>query len=319
VKLLDWQTAQRNHFHCEIRRLVLAPEGSQPPRSRKPVVGPIVNAVRNFFWHVAGLGQVLNHRNQQLVDLLSAMEGTRPPAAYQTPEATFYFRQGTGDWYIFYEVCLNNEYRLPDAFAADDVLIDIGMHIGSFSFAALSRGAGRVYSFEVDRANFELAQRNLRSFGDRARLFRKAVWRSDRGGDALYAFNRNEENTGGGSILWVHSGEPLETVALDTVIDEATQGGKKRIKMMKIDCEGSEYPILLTSRKLHLIDAIHGEYHEIFDDGIVHGAIPETARVEGVKGFNREAIKHCLEKAGFRVTIEHKEGTNLGLFFATRG
>ena len=29
-----------------------------------------------------------------------------------------------------------------------------------------------------------------------------------------------------------------------------------------MDCEGSEFPILLTSRMLHLIDNIRGEFHE---------------------------------------------------------
>jgi FkbM family methyltransferase len=314
---LDWQTAQRNHFFCEIRRLVLAPDGSQPPVSQKRWLGPMLNRMRKVFWKIVGLRQVLEHRNKQMIDLLSALEGTRPPAAYQMPDDTFYFRQDTGDWYIFYEVMLDNEYRLPESFTADDVLIDIGMHIGSFSFAALSRGAGKVYSFEVDRANFDLASRNLRVFGDKAKLFRKAVWRSDRTGDHLFAFDRNHANTGGGSIVWVDKGEPLETVALDDVIDEATEGGRKRVKLMKIDCEGSEYPILLTSKKLHLIDAIHGEYHEIFDDGVRHARVPETARVDGVERYDRHAIADCLQKAGFRVSLEHK-AANLGLFFATR-
>lgn len=323
MKLLDWQTAQRNHFHCEIRRLVLAPDGTQPPRSHKPIFGPLVNTVRNLFWRLAGIRQVLNHRNHQLIDLLSRIEATRPPAAYQLPEHTFYFREGTGDWYIFYEVYLNNDYRLPDTFSPNDVLIDIGMHIGSFSFAALARGAGRVYAFEVDRGNFELASRNLRVFGDRARLYRKAVWRSDRVGDDLYSFDhyimdQQTENTGGGCILWRKDGEKLDTIALDAVIDEATENGRKRIKLMKVDCEGSEYPILLTSRKLHLVDAIHGEYHEILEGRIHHEPIPDTVRVQGIDTYDRHAIVACLKRAGFQVTLEHKEGTNLGLFFATR-
>ncbi len=318
MKLLDWQTAQRNHFHCEIRRLVLAPEGCTPPRSPRPVIGPILNKLRSFFWQLIGMPQLLAHRNYHLVDLLSRLESTRPPAAYQSPDHTFYFREGTGDWYIFYEVYLDNEYRLPASLSPEDVVIDIGMHIGSFSFAALSRGAGRVYSFEVDQSNFDMAARNLKVFGDRAKIFRKAVWRSDRTGDSLYAFGKLPENTGGGCILWMQDGEKLETVGLDDVIDEATDHGRKRVKVMKIDCEGSEFPILLTSRKLHLIDTICGEYHEIYDDSIRHGPIPETARVAGVEKFDRHAIVRCLEQAGFQVTVEPTEGSNLGLFFATR-
>jgi FkbM family methyltransferase len=323
MKLIDWQTAQRHHFFSEIRRHVLAPDGNQPPHSPKPVVGPVVNALRKLVWRVAGFRYVLQQRNHELIQLLSDLESTRPMTGYQTPDATFYFRQGTGDWPIFYEVFLNNEYRLPEALGAEDVVIDIGMHIGSFSFAALSRGAGRVYAFEVDKGNFELAAHNLRVFGARAQLSRKAVWRSDRKGDELFAFkeyirDRQTENTGGGCILWTKNGEKLETVALDDVIHEATDHGRKRVKFMKVDCEGSEFPILLTSRKLHLVDTICGEYHEIADDNVHMERLPDTARVEGVKSYDRHTVAACLTRAGFKVALEPKDGCNLGLFFATR-
>jgi len=323
MKLVDWQTAQWHHFCGEVQRRMLIPTNHQPPHSRKGPAGPVINLLRRFCWRFLGLSEMIAYRNQQLLDLLRQMEVTRPPVCHQTPDTTCYFRENTGDWFIFYEVALANEYRLPSAFTPDDVLIDIGMHIGSFTFAALTRGAGRVYGFEVDRQNFELASRNLQSFGERAQLFCKAVWRSDRAGDELYGYDRYTNvgqtvNTGGGSILGRRGGSRLDSVALDDVITEATDNGRRRIKLMKIDCEGSEYPILLTSRRLHLIDAIHGEYHELVGDGCPAGQIPETARVAGVERYDRHAIVNCLTRAGFRVTIEPKQGANLGLFFAHR-
>ena len=79
---------------------------------------------------------------------------------------------------------------------------------------------------------------------------------------------------------------------------------------MKIDCEGSEFPILLTSRLLHLIDNIHGEYHL--------AAVKEVARVDGVEEHTMEALTEHLQAAGFSVKSFPFPNSHLGLFFAKR-
>ena len=67
------------------------------------------------------------------------------------------FRSGTLDHGIFNHVVLFNEYQLPDRFAPDDIVIDVGAHIGSFAEAVLSRGCRNVTCIEPDQSNFELA------------------------------------------------------------------------------------------------------------------------------------------------------------------
>jgi len=206
-------------------------------------------------------------------------------------------------------VVSNNEYRLPEQFAPEDIVIDIGMHIGSFSYAALLRDCRNVYGFEADRKNFSLAVQNLRMFGDRVHPFHKAVWRSDRRGDALFYGGYDNDNTGGGSILYHTSGERLDVIAFDDIIRDVTNNGQKRVRMVKIDCEGSEFPILLTSRLLNLIDNIHGEYHNC--------AISPVAKVDGVSRFTIVELTQHLQKAGFKVKSTAKPN-NVGSFFATR-
>lgn len=80
----------------------------------------------------------------------------------------FQFRPGTLDEGVFYSVCEANEYRLPEAFRPDDIIIDVGMHIGSFCYAALRRGSNYVHGFEAELSNYESAVRNLRPFGPSA-------------------------------------------------------------------------------------------------------------------------------------------------------
>src|SRR5580700_1537028 len=69
----------------------------------------------------------------------------------------FVFRPNTHDEGVFHAVNTHNEYRLPETFRADDVIIDIGTHIGSFCYAALVRGSNHVYGFEASPENFARA------------------------------------------------------------------------------------------------------------------------------------------------------------------
>src|SRR5687767_1780172 len=89
-------------------------------------------------------------------------------------------RPGTLDAAILDCLGADNEYRLPPVFEPDDVVLDIGMHIGGFGLEVLRRGAGRVHGFEAERSNFEIACENLKSFGPRADVRHQAIWRSDR-------------------------------------------------------------------------------------------------------------------------------------------
>ncbi|HWF54810.1 MAG TPA: hypothetical protein VG223_09290, partial [Solirubrobacteraceae bacterium] len=133
-------------------------------------------------------------------------------------------------------------------------------------------------------------------------------------------------NTGGGSVLW-GLGEPVAKIAFDDVVDLATNRGERRVRLLKLDCEGAEWPIVLTSRRLHLIDEIVGEFHEL------GGPLPEIGedrasdahvfRSDRVTGFTIEELARFLRDAGFGVTyFRHvrPDGAleGLGLFFATR-
>ena len=160
-------------------------------------------------------------------------------------------------------------------FAPGDIVIDIGAHIGSFAEAVLSRGCEKVYCIEADRSNVEIAAVNLEPHIEKGyvRLVSGAAWRSDPNNDELhfdgyhpfpesYAGMEGIINTGNGSVIWP-SGEPVTKIAFDEIVDLVTNHGEKRVRLLKLDCEGAEWPILLTSQRLELIDEICGEFHEI--------------------------------------------------------
>lgn len=233
-------------------------------------------------------------------------------------ESGFAFRPGTNDEAMFRHIVTHNEYDLPERFRGDETIVDVGVHIGGFSYLALSRGAGRVIGYEAEPGNVACARRNLAEFGDRAVVHHRAVWRSDRPATRLHlTLSDDPPNTGGNSVVWESAGPGVEAVGLDTLLEQATDGGRGRVALLKIDCEGSEFPILLTARRLDRIDRIAGEFHEY---GCPRNpqVIPEHARVDGVPEFTVEALVAGLERAGFHVTWRRHEDSFLGLFFAER-
>lgn len=249
------------------------------------------------------------------------------------------FRAGTLDQAIFNGVVLHNEYKLPPAFAPGDIVLDVGAHIGSFAWAAVSRGCKNVYSIEPDRANLKLAAKHLRPYIEKGyvKLVSGAAWRSDPNDDELYfdgyhpfpkSFTGMEGiiNTGDGSVIW-GAGKPVKKIAFDAIIDEVTNHGEKRVRLLKLDCEGAEWPILLTSQRLHLIDEICGEFHEIggeFLETSENRPMKEPVfRLKRLAKFTIKRLVNHLSKAGFSVTYSrHRRPTGalegLGLFFATR-
>ena len=123
-------------------------------------------------------------------------------------------------------------------------------------------------------------------------------------------------NSGGGTVYWPE-GNKMDVIAFDDILQELTHDGKDRVRMVKMDCEWAEFPILLTSRKLSLIDSIHGEFHEMNDGRYDSTPIPAVAQIAGVDRFTLDELTKCLNRAGFSVTVT-RTGNRIGMFFATR-
>ena len=221
-------------------------------------------------------------------------------------------RPGTIDRRLFRTVAVENEYRLPRRLARTDLVLDVGAHVGSFAHAALKRGAGTVCCCEADPDNFRLLRHNLAPYRERVRLLSGAVWRSDRAVTRLPFGNPvDRRNTGAGRVAGRRE-QTVPALPFDELVEEVTDGSMRRVRLLKLDCEGSEWPILLTSRTLDRIDAICGEYHL--------GRFPELFHVNGCEDFWPALLDDFLGEQGFRVRIQPspREPDRLGLFFADR-
>jgi FkbM family methyltransferase len=198
---------------------------------------------------------------------------------------------------VWMDVFTRNEYLLGPEIPADAVVIDIGANSGAFSYACLRRGAGTVVAFEPGPVA-ERCSRNCAEFGDRFEVIQRAVWRSDEPvGTLSLAPSHRERHSGSVSAVLPATGPAITASAidLDSVLRRFSQ-----VHILKLDCEGAEYPILMTSTELHRVEHILGEYHHVND------------------AWSMEALKAFLESQGFEVYRIIKHEKTHGNFWARR-
>lgn len=247
----------------------------------------------------------------------------------QMPDG-FVLREGLDDARNYEHIVQQNEYRLPDSFPPGAIIIDVGGQCGTFSHAVLQRGASEVYVFEPEAGNFGQLALNLSMACDegRAQLAKRAVWRSDGHGPSILHFRSSDDPTctGGGNVLRLEDGQWVAAIALDTILLAASERGRRRIHLLKLDCEGSEWPILFTAERLELVDQIIGEYHEIGGPQMAHlrpeqawpSSMPEQGQVNGKREYRAEDLEVYLVAQGFSDFQTVRHDWWFGLFWARR-
>jgi FkbM family methyltransferase len=227
---------------------------------------------------------------------------------------------------ILAPVVLLDEYRIAgQRFKKTDVIVDVGAHVGVFAFLCHRKGSRAIHAYEPSARNFALLQKHVGVL-DGVHCVSAAVWRSDREDSPSLRLSRlDHENTGANSVLaggeaidfpeqqTLAAGAPVDDVpviALDRILERFA-----RVKLLKLDCEGSEFPILLTSRCLGRVERIVGELHECGED-MMRRLIPES-RVEGHDTFRAQDLVARLESFGFQVHLRPASG-HMWLFDARR-
>ncbi|MGH2684054.1 MAG: FkbM family methyltransferase, partial [Actinomycetota bacterium] len=169
-------------------------------------------------------------------------------------------------------------------FRPGDVVVDIGGHVGSVSiWLAKAHPFLRIVTFEPLPPLFALLQRNLERNGVRnVTALNRAVTGDGRDLEMVAHFGTN---TGGGTAqlryldMADHDHFVVPSSTLDDVLDEFGIG---HLKLLKIDCEGSEYEVLFSSRRVGDIEHVRGEFHE-------NPYLRE-------KGYSMEALERYIER-----------------------
>lgn len=199
---------------------------------------------------------------------------------------------------IWMSICAQDEYHCPQ-FEPSDTVFDIGGNIGAFAYRAWLNGSRNIHSFEINHYHCEGWRQNLEGC-DGVKLYHAAVVRGDRQRKPVYHLDEGgwsnlRGNTAGACVPWA--------VSLDELIK--TWG---TVRYIKIDCEGSEWPILYTATLLGKVQEIMGEYH---DD--VSG--PELA---GLPASDPAVLCKHLQTFGFQTEFEPMSEKRTGHFHAWR-
>ncbi len=196
-------------------------------------------------------------------------------------------RVNTSDILVIWEIWkakIYDDARFP--IHAEDVVVDIGGHIGGFAIRAAKLAThGQVFVYEASSKNYTLLEKNRQlNNADNLHIHNKAV--SHQTGEMKFYIP--SENGALGSLMQ-ETDSPVETVQATTLTDIVQDNNLKQIDYLKVDVEGAEYDILLNcpAETLAKVLRIVMEYHEF----------------EGDERSHRDLV-NLLQAHGFHVAVE---------------
>ncbi|MBU1131465.1 FkbM family methyltransferase [Patescibacteria group bacterium] len=182
-------------------------------------------------------------------------------------EDNIYLRQGTSDTFIYQEIFIDECYKeAVDQLTKDSIVIDIGAHIGLFSLYC-SPKCKRVFAYEAHPLNYDLLLKNIESrAAENVNPYNFAVWsfsdkevqisNDSKGQTGEYTINTNNNN----NKMFSQKGFQAKTITLKDIF---TQNNLDFCDLLKIDIEGAEYSVLLSTPDTVFakINCIYLEYH----------------------------------------------------------
>lgn len=211
---------------------------------------------------------------------------------------------------VFREIFMEDFYRIEELvkhLPAAPVVVDIGGNVGYFSFMiAAKRRQARIYAFEPMQANVQLFRKNISlnpTLRERIHVFENAVT-GDYNGPIELFFDGVTNNSVVASVIKDFSSHNTDTKQVHALSLEMifSQNGLDQIDLLKIDCEGSEYPVFYDSPAalFNKIKIIAIETHDL-DNGKrnTHSLIAFLEQ----KGYTTESImgeNHCYYVKAFR-------------------
>lgn len=141
---------------------------------------------------------------------------------------------------------------------ANDIIIDIGAHIGLFTlYASQYCKNGTIFCFEPVDENYDIlvdniTQNNLKN----VKPFKSAVSKSE----STITIYRNKDEAGHSMFSFTSHALKVDSISLKKIIDE---NSVNQCNLIKIDCEGAEYEIIesLPLEYFKKISKLIIEYH----------------------------------------------------------
>ncbi len=165
---------------------------------------------------------------------------------------------------IWIDRCYTSRFSLPPG----ATIVDIGANAGVFTLWALKGGAARVIAVEPSPRMCEYLSRNVLSNGFSNVTVVQAACGGRTGETVLYSRGSEGLNSLYCRDLLGSEFQPLCRTPMLTLGDIFSRYGVETCHLLKVDCEGAEYDILLNARDgtLNRIERIAMEYHVGLND-----------------------------------------------------
>jgi FkbM family methyltransferase len=147
---------------------------------------------------------------------------------------------------IFAEDCYQLEPFLGPLMERPVQVLDVGGHIGTFSCRLTQlHPKASVMTYEPSAVTADYLRRNIaqNKVADRVQVFESAL--AAKTGTVL--FSDNGAGSGLNSLASGHGSEGVETEVPAISFDDAVAGAPAPVDVVKIDCEGGEYDLVLGS------------------------------------------------------------------------
>lgn len=178
---------------------------------------------------------------------------------FRMGDFVFYVRMPSSDVLIVKEVIGNMEYLREDfRIGFNDIVIDIGAQIGSFSILAASFGA-RVYAYEPFKDNYDLLVKNILlndafvipyNVGVMGKTGKRTLYIEELNYGGCNFYNNSVANPS-------HKWKPVECITLDDIYNKEHLD---HCDFLKLDCQGAELEILKNFSRLNTVRKIALEY-----------------------------------------------------------
>ncbi len=184
---------------------------------------------------------------------------------------------------------------------AGGVVVDVGANIGIFSVMAAERRSNRVIAFEPHPENLRFLRRNVSA----NRMVNVTVCESavsDQGGWQRLYVNTNAAGHSLCATPAVDNGREVVRVPTTTLPEIMEANHLDRVDFLKIDCEGSEGAILLSTPAGYLkrIGRLAIEFHD------------------NVSVIAHDQMQDLLEKHGFITALKWDGVSPFGFLYACR-
>ncbi len=214
---------------------------------------------------------------------------TGNPIQFLVPSTALYL--------VFKEIFVTDFYdidQLVRQLPASPVIVDIGANAGYFNMMLFSKiKTAQVYAYEPIVSNYDLFSKNIAlnpSLQDQIHVFNKAVTGTPQDYVELF-MEAAADNSVIASVYQDFDTQNKHTIRVPAISLAQIMDGNQltHIDLMKVDCEGSEYPIIYETPAAYWsrVDSLTIEVHNLDD-----------------KTRNVDALKLFLEDKGYATTIE---------------